>query len=134
MAQAADNRWTHRPHMDWSAAARRHDPRTVEGRLFAGFRHPVDVRRRLPQLHVASPLAVVDLGEPALSAFIRSHPAGPLLAVVNLTERLVTLPGGFLADAGLPVAHDALDPANRVDASRAVVLPPYAARWFVAEP
>src|SRR4051794_4177761 len=33
--KADDNRWMHRPRMDWDAAARRHDPESVEGRLFA---------------------------------------------------------------------------------------------------
>lgn len=31
---AADNRWMNRPWMDWAAAERRHDPSTVEGRVF----------------------------------------------------------------------------------------------------
>ena len=35
--RADDNRWMHRPPMDWDAAARRHDPATVEGRLWAGL-------------------------------------------------------------------------------------------------
>src|SRR3954469_17232464 len=37
-ARAEDNRWMHRPPMDWTAAERRHDPATVEGRLWAGLR------------------------------------------------------------------------------------------------
>ena len=36
-AQAGDNRWMHRPPMDWEAAERRHDPATVEGRVFDGL-------------------------------------------------------------------------------------------------
>ena len=36
-AHAADNRWLHRPPMDWAAAGRRTDPATVEGRVFAGL-------------------------------------------------------------------------------------------------
>ncbi len=36
-AHAGDNRWQHRPPMDAAAAARRHDPATVEGRLFRGL-------------------------------------------------------------------------------------------------
>src|SRR3954449_13297928 len=38
--KAGDNRWLHRPAMDWEAASRRHDPATVEGRLWAGLRRP----------------------------------------------------------------------------------------------
>ena len=35
-AHRDDNRWMHRPRMDWAAAERRHDPASVEGRLWAG--------------------------------------------------------------------------------------------------
>ncbi len=34
-ANADDNRWLHRPHMDWEGAADRHDPRTPAGRMFS---------------------------------------------------------------------------------------------------
>ena len=37
-ALAEDNRWMHRPYFDDAAAARRHDPGTVEGRVFGWFR------------------------------------------------------------------------------------------------
>ena len=33
--RAPDNRWMHRPPMDWTAAARRWDPTSLEGRVFA---------------------------------------------------------------------------------------------------
>src|SRR3712207_8238268 len=33
-ALAPDNRWMHRPPMDWDAAARRRDPATLEGRVW----------------------------------------------------------------------------------------------------
>jgi hypothetical protein len=43
-----DNRWMHRPRMDWEAAERRHDPTTVEGRVFAAaFRALAEARKRL---------------------------------------------------------------------------------------
>src|SRR5205814_6117329 len=44
-ALADDNRWTHRPPMDWVAAARRYDPGTVEGRVFAWLRRLAAVRK-----------------------------------------------------------------------------------------
>ena len=38
---ASDNRWMHRPPMDWEAA-RRNDPVTVEGRLWAGLQRLIE--------------------------------------------------------------------------------------------
>lgn len=51
---AADNRWVHRPRMDWDAvAAADADPSTPGGRILAGLRHTIGVRKRLPQLHAS---------------------------------------------------------------------------------
>ena len=46
--QAGDNRWMHRPHLDWDVAERRHDPASVEGRIFAALQRLAAVRRTVP--------------------------------------------------------------------------------------
>jgi len=84
---ADDNRWLHRPWMPWSDAERRHDPETVEGRVFAGVRHLVEVRAGLPALHAAVESAPVDVGSTALLALLRRHPAGSMLQLYNVTDR-----------------------------------------------
>ena len=48
-AHRDDNRWLHRPAMDWEAAGRRTDPATVEGRLWAGLRALATARRADPR-------------------------------------------------------------------------------------
>jgi amylosucrase len=58
---AHDGRWMHRPKMDWAKAARRHDPTTIEGRIFAGIRHILARRRATPHIHAANPVEIVDL-------------------------------------------------------------------------
>jgi hypothetical protein len=37
-AKAADSRWVHRPSMDWGKAAQRHEPHSLEGRIYQGLR------------------------------------------------------------------------------------------------
>ena len=92
------------------------------------------LRRGLPQLHAAAPLEVVDLGDPVLFAFVRRHPDGPLLAVVNLTDRdTARIDGSVLGLAGLDVAGDALAPGRRPLAARKPIrMGAYSARWLVA--
>jgi amylosucrase len=51
VAHAGDNRWMHRPRMDWEAAGRRHDPVTVEGRLWAGLSELARLRRSTRAVH-----------------------------------------------------------------------------------
>src|SRR3954464_13792216 len=51
-SRADDNRWMHRPYMDWERAERRHDPSTVEGRLFGGLQRLVAARRAARAIHL----------------------------------------------------------------------------------
>jgi amylosucrase len=129
--RATDNRWLHRPRMDWARAADRHRDGPV-GRVFRGTRHLVAVRCSLEALHAAAPLEVIDLGDPALFAFVRRQPSGPLLAVHNMTEDQRMLDGRVLDMVGLAAATDAITGDGPFAALRPVPMPPYAARWLVA--
>jgi amylosucrase len=130
-SRASDSRWIHRPRMDWARAAERGGDGPV-GRVFRGTRHLVRVRRSLPALHAATPLEVLDLGNPALFAFVRAHPSGPLLAVHNLTETAAAVEGRVLEMVGLDVARDAISGEGPFTWGRPVPLTPYAVRWLVA--
>jgi amylosucrase len=75
-ARAPDNRWLHRPPMDWAAAERRADPSTLEGRVFAGIRRLGAARRELIALRGGLESAVFDPGSPHVLAWRRRHPRG----------------------------------------------------------
>ena len=131
-ARAADNRWLHRPGMDWELAKRRAEPGTVPQRIFSALVALAEARRRTPQLHAATPVEVVDLHQPQLFAFVRRHPRGPLVAVHNVTERLQRAS----PRARSLVGHD--HPVDRITGRPArvdhgeVVLDPYQAVWLTA--
>ena len=90
-----DNRWMHRPAMDWERVGRRAEPGSVEARLFDGLRALIRARKRTPQLHAAEPARIIDLDQPHVFCFARPHPEGDLLALFNVTEQEQTarLPG-----------------------------------------
>ena len=46
-----DNRWMHRPPMDWDAAERRHDPASPEGRLWVGLQQLIRLRHATRAVH-----------------------------------------------------------------------------------
>ena len=48
-----DNRWAHRPRLDWDRAAGRGDLGTTQGKVFQGLAHLARVRAALPQLQGA---------------------------------------------------------------------------------
>ncbi len=126
----ADNRWLHRPMMDWDAAERRERSDTVEGRIFTDLVHLIDARRRAPQLHAANPLEIVDSGDPGVFAFFRPHPFGALTGLYNFTET----PRSVAATIPAPMTPgdlvDLLD-GSTVPVGRAIDLPPYGVRWLV---
>jgi amylosucrase len=129
---AEDNRWLHRPRMPWDVAAHRHDPSTLEGRVFAMVRHLGDVRRSLPSLHAAVESAPVETTNPAIVAVLRRHAAGDLVQLYNVSEdwqRCDPSVLGSLRDHEL-VEHLGGD-VPRVEEWQ-LVLPPYAAVWLSA--
>ena len=131
-ALAADNRWLHRPAMDWELARRRTEPGTVTQRIFSALVALAQARRRTPQLHAATPVEVVDFQQPQLFAFMRRHPLGTLLAVHNVTEQpqQASPMALYLVGHDQPVDQITGQPA-RVDQGQ-VVLDPYQAVWLTA--
>ena len=128
--RAADSRWLHRPRMDWAAAARRHDSMTTEGRIFLDLRHQIEVRRRTPQLSAAAPLRVVEGLEPAVFAFVREHPLGPLSAVFGFEDVPTAIDPALLPAAPSGMIVDLLDGSRHL-ATRPIVIPPRGVRWLV---
>jgi amylosucrase len=114
-ARAADNRWLHRPAMDWDLAGRRAEPGTVAQRIFSALVALAAARRRTPHLHAATPVEVVDLQQPQLFAFMRRHPLGTLVAVHNVTEqpqRVTPWPSTWSATTGRWTASAAGRPGS----------------------
>ncbi|ADI14158.1 amylosucrase [Truepera radiovictrix] len=129
---AGDNRWLHRPYMDWAKAARRREAGSLEARLFGGVQHLIGVRARTPQLHAAYQAEIAETYHPHLFAYARPHPLGTLLCVYNFSERPQEADVGLLSAHGLDAPYDLITGA-RV-ATGPLPLPPYGRRWLVQTP
>jgi amylosucrase len=131
-ARAADNRWVHRPAMDWSLADGHEARGGVADRVFQAISRLIAARKGLPALHasVATEAAVTD--DPAVLVFRRRHAAGSIVQVYNLSESTRVLWPGALAPLPAGPLHEHLS-GEVLDLSRPVILPPYAAWWLTVE-
>ncbi len=132
-----DNRWTHRPRMDWAVAARRHDEASVPGRMFAGLRRLAECRAGLTQLHAGVAAEVLAPSDPGVLPVLRRHPVGPLLGLYNVTAEWRSFPLDRVAALGLAEGTDAISGRPVQGSSEALLggdgalwLAPYAAHWI----
>ncbi|WP_420120029.1 alpha-amylase family protein [Nakamurella sp.] len=130
----SDNRWAHRPRMDWDRAAQRHDLSTVPGRVFAGLRHLMTTRASLPHLEASVAAELPALSDPGVLPVLRRHPLGPLLELFNVTGGWRAFPGHRLAEFGLIGARDALSGVQIFPGPDGNVwLHPYGVLWLVRD-
>ncbi len=126
----ADNRWLHRPRMDWDSARRRRQGGTIEGRVYGDLRRLIVARRDAPQLHAAVPLEVLEPGDAGMFAFRRDHPIGALVSVSNFADTPGSVPAGMLPASSSGNVVDLLD-GSRHPAGTPIGIAARAVRWLV---
>ncbi len=85
-ALAPDNRWMHRPALDWAAAARAADPQSLEGRVTASLRLLARARRGQRALAGGAGSEVLDAGSDAVLVWHRRHPRyGTFVGLANVS-------------------------------------------------
>ncbi|MDT8305012.1 MAG: alpha-amylase family protein [Anaerolineae bacterium] len=127
---ADDNRWLHRPQMDWERAALRHDWQTVTGRIFRGLQQLVAARKATFALHAqAGNFAVWTHNEQVLG-LLRASARGRLLVLANVSDRPQGVPRHRVHEMNFSgVLVNRLD--SRVWGEGAeIVLEPYEVLWL----
>ncbi len=132
-AHADDSRWIHRPVMDWTVAARRADPTTIEGRVFAGFQRLIRARVGTAALRSGGSIEAFATGSDRVLGLRRWHADhGPVLVLASFAAETTTV-----APLGPPPIgshwHDALS-GDRLRGDTPVSLGGYAQRWLTSAP
>lgn len=127
-ARAGDSRWVHRPQFDWSAAALRGDRRSVPGRIHAGLKHMIEIRRG--QSALATLPAHAETGNAHVLGFVHYHAAGPLLVLANFSEHAQQVPAEVLHRQGLAWPARDLIGNTHVGLNEGVTLAPYQLMWL----
>ncbi len=124
-AHAHDNRWMHRPRMQWSKLT------ATQDKIFTGTKNIIARRKAVRHLAANNPTRILDAGNAAIFAFLRESDEGPLLALFNFTELWQNVPARFAAAQGVVQFHDMLSDASVATPDGVLQIPPYGRVWLV---
>ena len=127
-----DNRWAHRPKLDWERADERHVHGSTAYEVFGQVAHIARTRASLPQLHGSAESRIVTDVDDRLLVFTRNHASGPMVQVYNVSGDYAHIPWWVLHRSGLDGAVDALTGEAVFGDQWGVTVPPYAAWWLIA--
>ncbi len=131
---AGDNRWLHRPPMDWPAASRRTDPGTIEGRVFGGLAEMARVRAAQISLRGGEAATLLDVGDDRVLGYVRRHPRGArLVALAAFADDPVRLPRSAALPGSGAGARLVLSSPGVELAEHELLLPAWSYAWVVME-
>ncbi len=111
--RAADNRWMHRPSMEWAIAERAARGEGHEGRILSFLRLCLRLRRSIPALAQDAPFEVLPSEQGILAVLRRPHDTTKpsLLVLANFTEedRLFAVEPGLFGRSGDSALVDLLE-------------------------
>lgn len=134
--KAQDNRWMHRPNIDWEKAELRNRHGTVEQQIFGGLQKMIAVRKSTTAFADYNNRELLDTANPHLFAFMRSNPfvsTDSVLVVCNFDAAPQSLDLGDLGNRG-PMQHGQLRDLYSGEAPQQfndqLVVPPYRFYWL----
>jgi amylosucrase len=134
--KAGDNRWMHRPIIDWVKAERRRQHGSVEQRIFDGLKKMISVRKGIPAFADFNNRELIDVGNTHLFVFWRTdflQPTNSILVVANFddTPQYMELGslgyGSFFGRGKLKDLYSGESPRLFKDQ---LVVPPYHFYWL----
>jgi amylosucrase len=127
---AGDNRWMHRPAMDWSLAGERSDPQTVTGRIFQGLLLLIRARKCSKALHSQAAAYAVWSGNESVFGLLRESPRGRLLILGNFSELSQTIATYRLHEMGFEGTLVNLIDGREYGSWQDIHLAPFEALWL----
>ena len=138
--KAADNRWMHRPYMDWARAAKRHNPATIPGQLYQQMQILIKARKAIRELHGATPAESFRTGNSHVLGYARKYPGSTFVGLANFSEQPQRISSQVIEQLGLGAWVKNLrwgqSAAYRLDLNQnynQLELDPYEALWLVKE-
>ena len=131
-----DSRWTHRPTIDWKKAELRHQPGTIEYRIFSAIKKMISVRKEIPAFSDFNNRELIQLENDHLFVFSRydiNRTTGSVLVACNFDSKpqyldidsvsqVLNIKNGLVRDL-----YSGETPAQFKDQ---LVIPPYRFYWL----
>ena len=127
-AKADDNRWIHRPKMDWDLANKAAGGEGVAGRVYQAIGNLITARKNLDSIHASVTAETDTRNNGAILLVRRKHAAGQLTEIYNLTEKTEYLDTYEVAFGDRTEAIS----GRKMHFAGKVAVPPYAAWWIHA--
>ena len=84
--KAADSRYLHRGNFDWKLAENRHDPATVQGKLFPALDKLEHIRTSHSVFNSNVPFHTIDTWDNSILAFVRENDEEKFIGIYNFSE------------------------------------------------
>jgi amylosucrase len=124
---AHDNRWLHRPKMDWAVA---NAPSWPESELLVGVKHIIARRKDMPELAATVTTRIVHTNIPPVFAFQRKGDSRTIVCLFNFSESWQRVPALLLRQSGIVDFHDHLGGGQIALQNDFVPLAPYGRLWL----
>jgi len=96
-----DNRWLHRPKMNWEAAEERNIPGTVESKIFYGLKKLITLRKNTPELADLNNLKLINTDNQHVLIYLRFNQDNRLMVLVNFHPAVQFVSSSVLITHGL---------------------------------
>lgn len=131
---AADNRWLHRPMMDWPRAKAARTSSEYSGRLLRGLTELIEARKDCDPLHAATPPEIFHGSDSAILVLRRRHPGGTVVQVFNMAGSARELAADSLWPLDTTRLRDLVTGSTVTLSGESLRLPAYGVLWLVDSP
>ena len=107
-----DNRWMHRPVIDWNRNEQRHQEGTIEFRVFQATRELIELRRKFPEVGDQKNLTWIPTYSRHVAGYLRTLEYRKLYCLFNFSGHRVHVPWSSFGQHG-PAVHELNDHWNK---------------------
>lgn len=124
-----DNRWMHRPYLNWEKIEKRKIEGSLENRIFYGLKSLILLRKNLKSFRDYNNLRVIDFQNEHLFAYMRFYDDESVLVINNISNATQIIDVGLLSSMGIRTGDDLITGRKLSGVDDKIVLSAYQYIW-----